>query len=279
MYIFIIQKKLKNIIIEYIVSIHKKINNSKLIYYEDEPIIINENNNYIFVGISYTNYPKFNFKNCYYINLEQLTMDGTNSNYDFLTPVIDLKIQKNNLKILDYSYANVNILNNKSIESKYIPYQVNKDEIFNYEKIYDFVTCCSWNDRIMTIYNKINKEYKNSYSIGHPILYGKERDDILFRSKILVNIHHREKDYFILEEIRIIRCILNKVIVISENSLNHINFLLYKYIIFVDYDKLTEKTIDVLNNYDDYYNLIFKDFDINEIDSLLSKELFLSLEI
>ena len=42
MYIFIIQKNLKNIIIEYIVSIHKKINNSKLIYYEDETIIINK---------------------------------------------------------------------------------------------------------------------------------------------------------------------------------------------------------------------------------------------
>ena len=131
----------------------------------------------------------------------------------------------------------------------------------------------------MNIYNKINENIKNSYSIGHPILYGKERDDILFRSKILVNIHHREKDYFILEEIRIIRCILNKVIVISENSLDHINFILYKYIIFVDYDKLVEKTMDVLINYDNYYNKIFKDFDINEIDNLLSNRLILSLEI
>ena len=279
MYIFIIQKNLKNIIIEYIVSIHKIINNSKLIYYEDETIIINKNNKYIFVGLSYTNYHKFNFENCYYINLEQLTMDGTNSNYDFLKPIIDLKKIKNNLKLLDYSYANVNILNKNSIESKYIPYQVNEEEIFNYEKKYDFVTCCSWNDRIMNIYNKINENIKNSYSIGHPILYGKERDDILFRSKILVNIHHREKDYFILEEIRIIRCILNKVIVISENSLDHINFILYKYIIFVDYDKLVEKTMDVLINYDNYYNKIFKDFDINEIDNLLSNRLILSLEI
>ena len=37
--------------------------------------------------------------------------------------------------------------------------------------------------------------------------------------------------------------------------------------------------MDVLINYDNYYNKIFKDFDINEIDNLLSNRLILSLEI
>ena len=79
MFIFIIHENINYIIVEYIASLHKKINNSKIIYYKNQAITINENDNYIFVGISYTNYPIFNFKNCYYMNLEQLTMDGINA--------------------------------------------------------------------------------------------------------------------------------------------------------------------------------------------------------
>jgi hypothetical protein len=263
--------------------LHKKIHNSLIIEYDNSiftpSITINDKqNNYIFFGLHYTNYPKYNYCNCYYLNLEQLSIDGSNSNYNFLKPIVDFKIGNNNIKILDYSYANTNILN-KLIKTNYIPYQVNKEEIFDYEKTIDFVTCCSWNERIMTIYNNIKEKYDNSYSIGNPTLWGKERDDILFRSKVLVNIHHRYKDYFILEEIRIIRCILNKIIVVSEKSMDFEDFPLKKYMIFVDYDNLISKTDEILQNYNYYYNLLFNDYDINKIDNLLKNILFSSLNI
>jgi hypothetical protein len=40
--------------------------------------------------------------------------------------------------------------------------------------------------------------------------------------------------------------------------------------IFTEYDNLVNKTIDVLNNYDLYYNNLFRDFNIDDIDNKLN---------
>jgi hypothetical protein len=200
-------------------------------------------------------------------------MNGKNSQYNILSPVLD-KIKKyDKIKILDYSQENISILNNYNIKSTYLPYQVNYDEIFNYDKIYNFAVCCTWNLRIKNIYNIINSKYINCNAIGNPIKWGDERDNILFKTKVLANIHHREYDYNILEELRITRCILNKVIVISEYSLEWEKYPLAKYVIFIDYNNMVDKIQDVLNNYDEYFNKIYSDFDINVIDNLLKKYL------
>jgi hypothetical protein len=142
------------------------------------------------------------------------------------------------------------------------------EEVFNYNKKYDFVICCSWNEKIENIYEPLSKKFPNSYSIGKPALYGNTRDNILLRSKVLVNIHNA-KDYLILEEIRITRCILNKVIVISEKSLEEENYPLINYVITCDYNNLVNKATEVLNNYDYYYKLIYENFDINKINNKL----------
>ena len=262
----IINNNIYNIIIEYCTSLHKKISNSKIIYI-DEFNECNSKNIYIFFGLHYVNYPIINSPNIYYINLEQLTMDGSHSKYNMLENVINKTIN-----LLDYSQGNINILTKYNIQSKYIPYQVNFDEVLNYTKIYDICMCCSYNERIGYIYNAFITN--NSHCIGNPSLWGKDRDDILFRSKILINIHHREKDYNILEEIRITRCILNKIIVISEYSLDYEKYPLSKYIIYSNYDNIISKVSDVLSNYDSYYNDCYKDFNINEIDDILSKYIY-----
>lgn len=83
-----------------------------------------------------------------------------------------------------------------------MPYYINNEEIKNFDKEYDLCTCCSWNKRISEIYPPLSQIYK-SCSIGNPAKWGDERDDILFRSKVLINLHHREKDYNILQELRI----------------------------------------------------------------------------
>lgn len=270
--LLIIKLEIYKVIIEYINSLKNKIPNSKIIIYKDQTdILYNNQYYYIFFGIHYVNYPIINESNIYYVNLEQLTMDGTHSYRNMLADVIKFKNLK--CKLLDYSHENCNILKKYDIESMYIPYQVNSDEIYNYDKEYDFVTCCTWNNRIENIYNPLSIVYKKSYSIGNPILWGSERDNILLKSKVLINIHHLEKDYFILEEIRITRCILNKIIIISEESLNHENYILSKYIIFTKYDNLISKTIEVLNNYDYYYDLIYKDFDVDKINNQFEKQI------
>jgi hypothetical protein len=113
MIFFILSNDLIKIIIEYCVSLHKKIYNSKIIYFPDDEInTININDKYIFFGLHYVNYPIINKPNVYYINLEQLTINGKFSQYNMLDPLLNI-IQKNNeIKICDYSQANISILKN-----------------------------------------------------------------------------------------------------------------------------------------------------------------------
>jgi len=268
--LLIIDLKMYNIIIEYIESIKNKISNSRIIVYTNiKDILYSNQYYYIFFGIHFVNFPIINETNVYYINLEQLTRDGTTGTFNMLNKVITFRNLKCNL--LDYSDENCNILKKHNIQSVYLPYQVNLKEIYNYKKEYDFVTCCTWNKRIENIYKPLSQIFKKSYSIGNPILWGKKRDNILLKSKVLINIHHIEKDYFILEEIRITRCIINKIIVISEDSLNQENYILSKFIIFTNYDNLVAKTTEVLNNYEYYYDLLYKDLDVAKINNELEK--------
>ena len=66
------------------------------------------------------------------------------------------------------------------------------------------------------------------------------------------------------------RCIFNKVIVVTEKSID-IDYELKDYIIECEYDKLVETTIEVLNNYKYYYNKLFANFDIDKISQYYFK--------
>ena len=89
--------------------------------------------------------------------------------------------------------------------------------------------------------------------------FGTDRDLKLFKHKILLNIH-RNEDTLVFEEIRCTRCIFNKMIVITEDSINIDNYMYRKHIIVVPYNDIVSKTIDVIQKYDYYYNLLFHDF-------------------
>jgi hypothetical protein len=271
---FILHNKLIKVAIEYINSLINNINNSAVIFYPTNNLIINDNDYYIFVGLAYVIYPIFNKKNVYYLNIEQLTINGTHTKRDLLSPIIKFKEKNNNIKLLDYSLANIEILKKYNITSQYFPYQYNNNEIFNYDKNIDSVICCTIGSRAICLFENLNKLIPNSIYIGRPPLWGQERDNILFKSKILINFHHIEKEYNILEEIRITRCIFNKIIIISEYSENYHFYPLHKYIIFCEYENLINKAKEVLDNYDDYYNTIYKDFDIDKNNKLLKDFLF-----
>lgn len=273
-YYFIIYQNILKYVIEYITSIITKITYSKIVIYPNEAIPkIESNNIYVFVGIHYVNYPLINLPNIYYINLEQMTIDGSNSERNLLQYLINFKSNSSSINLLDYSAANISLINKHDIESKYIPYQVNYNEIYHYEKELDYIFCCTPNERKLYIYNQLKMFYPKSEFIGKPPNWGISRDKILFRSKILINIHHEEKEYDIIEEIRITRCILNKIIVISEPSKFSEKYPLNSYIIYENYDSIIEKTKDILNNYDLYYNKIYGDFDIEKINEHLKSYL------
>lgn len=89
----------------------------------------------------------------------------------------------------------------------------------------------------------------------------KERDIKLFSYKIILNISYNN-EYKIMESIRCNRCIYNKMIVISDNKEDMDSYSLKNYVIFVDYDKLVDKVIEVYNNYESYY----KKLGLNTLD-------------
>ncbi len=273
MIFIILHKDIYNIIIEYINSIIENIINATIVIYPDSDIKYNTTDIFIFCGIAYITYPIYNNNNVFYINLEQLTMNGQHSQYDMLTPLINFKNKYNNINLLDYSNANIHILQKYNIVSKYFPYQLNYNEIKNFKKTIDFILSADGNERKINIYNALHTIFPNSIFIGKPHIWGIDRDNILFKSKIIINIHHREKDYNILEEIRITRCILNKMIVISEYSENYELYPLYKYVIFTNYDNIINTCTDIINNYEKYYEQIYKNIDLDEIHNILKKYL------
>lgn len=219
-------------------------------------------NNSIFILVYGDMIYKDNYENLFddcklfYLNIEQL------SRKKYLDYVL-----KKNINLIDFSFENVNILKKYNKKCKYIPYQVNKDEIFNYDKIYDVAIIGKLNNRRKKIYNELKLMNINIINI---IGWSKQRDDKLFRSKIILNIHYSE-DYKIFEELRCNRCIFNKMIVLSEDSNNIDKFMFRDNIVVSNYDNIKYKTLEIINDYEKYYKTLFKNFDLDKINIDLFK--------
>lgn len=145
----------------------------------------------------------------YALNTEQLSRNNI---------LKDVLQHLNNNKIFDYSISNTKYITN----DYYLPYQINQYEFFNYDKIYDIAMInrkqkFRRRDRIFDTIRKRCKRINKFPIMSYISTFGKERDDLLFKHKILLNIHGRD-NYNVFEEIRCNRCIINKIIVITENS-------------------------------------------------------------
>jgi hypothetical protein len=195
-----------------------------------------------------------------------------------------------NTEILDYSLANIEIIKKMSIMNgrnarndssesndsndsndsnariiKYLPYQINDKEIKNYEKVYNVCMMAGLSARRLAVAEKIQKIPSSNIIKG----FGSLRDKLLFRHKILVNLH-AEDDYNVLEQMRCNRCILNKMIVISEPFLDK-EYELEKYIIVCPYNEIMEKVKEVLDNYESYYNKMFQNFNVDDLKAKYAK--------
>jgi hypothetical protein len=197
-------------------------------------------NVYIFVQSFPTNLIIDNsYQNIYLLNIEQL------SRYNCIKYIHTLP---KNIKIIDYSKENM-LYYSDYYYSKYLPYQINYDEIYNFQKHRDICIIIGESPRRNNIINGfINKGCNIDIISG----WKKERDEILFTYKILINIGYDE-NYKIFESLRCDRCIFNKMIVISEKKENMDLYHLKDYMIFDDYKNIVNKAITVLNNYDMYY--------------------------
>ena len=105
----------------------------------------------------------------------------------------------------------------------------------------------AYNNSIINI-NDIQNN-KNIIVLNH---WGHERDELYKNIKIFVNLHRHAKTQ-LFETLRLHNLIYNRVIIISQKCIDSTE-LLYKYVIFVNNNKLLEKANEILNNYDEYYN-------------------------
>lgn len=95
---------------------------------------------------------------------------------------------------------------------------------------YDMVTDCFSNECLFELYNK---------------------------TKIMVNVHQTDHHHTF-EELRVLPALLNGVIIISEDVPLKEKIPYHDFIIWTDYDNIANKTLEVSNNYELYYNKIFK---------------------
>lgn len=245
--------------VEYIASISKIIKFKLVLYNKEETIYIsNLENNCIFVldlpkniKILETIHDNTIFNKFFIINTEQLSYPNhsTRMNNYF-----------SNIKIIDYNISNIKYYIDKKVY--FLPYQLNSKEIFNLKKIRDICTIYSNSPHRLNIIRSLNAQ---GYIVNVIKGFSSKRDSKLFEHKILINISHNPK-YNILETIRCDRCIYNKMIVISDYKEDMDQYYLKDHIIFVPYDQIVKKVIEVINNYEFYYNALFKDFNYHEIN-------------
>jgi len=251
----ICDKPLYPVIEDYILSFYKKLNAKILTFNNpDEIPKLNKNDIYIFV------------KNIVTEHLEQLNNENTNVyllNTEQLV-LFDHKLRLNAypkyIKMLDYSKANLKYYN--GYYTKFLQYQLNFDEIYNLSKTKDICIMSNLTDYRNKIINELtNKGVNVDIISGWKI----ERDKTLFTYKIIINLGYSDK-HKIFESLRCDRCIFNRMIVISDKKEDIDLYYLKDNMIFEDYDKIIDKTIDVLNNYEMYYKKLGLDtLDLNTL--------------
>jgi hypothetical protein len=243
-----------NILIDYILSLKKDLIFARINANTDYIRIINNSPNDTFIFINqFFKIPITNQQNVYILNVEQLSIQTNMDN------IMNLPAS---IKLIDYSFSNIEYLKQINRSYKYLPYQVNESEIFDYPKIHDVVTI-GW-ESVRRLHSRNQLLHKNIQVNHINGVFGNVRDQILFKHKILVNVHYKE-EYKVFEEMRCNRCIFNKMIVITEKSVYNENNRLRKYMIECEYSEIPDMVDKVLNSYDYYYNKLFAGFDLEEI--------------
>lgn len=193
------------------------------------------------------------------LNTEQTTLPSV---HETLKQVYKDK----NIVLLDYSKENIiNLPKDIFKQTFFIPYQVYPSEINNSVKDLDvcIIVCGEYGPPVYRL-EIINQLKDKNINITLLSGWNEERDTILFRHKILLNIGWNE-NYKILEQIRCNRCIFNKMIVISDIKLDK-EIHLSKHMIFSEYSKIADKTCEVLSNYNEIHSKLFQDFNLNEYE-------------
>ena len=222
-----------------------------------------------------------------YFNIEQTIIDDSMIT---LTKEPDSKILFNNKQYTVY----VDMI--KQFEDYDIIFDYSKPNIKNieisglYPEIlpkYNYVSACVYKNVIMTPISKtvntltlfrnissLRREKKlkeiNNLLVNHrneDNCFGDELKTLLENTKILINIHRSDYENTF-EEIRVLPALQQKVLVVSEISPLTELVPFNPLIIWATYDNIIEKTKEVLENYEEYFNKIFTNENINLLNNL-----------
>jgi hypothetical protein len=149
------------------------------------------------------------------------------------------------MAVWDYSQENIEFLKNQGISARHLPvgYHESLEQIPQAaEKDIDILFFGSLGDRRQAILAKLENTGKARVKTLFGV-YGKQRDEFIGRSKILINIHYYSTKIF--EAVRVSYLLNNRCCVVSEES------SVYPYpgvnIPLVTYDSLAEKCLDILD--------------------------------
>lgn len=205
---------------------------------------------------------------CIYLNVEMLS-EKIRGNHI-------LKLIKENVQIADYSIGNISYIRayakDEGVEIKkpiiYLPYQFNlQDQIqlYNKENEYEYdvgiinalpkqsdTVNPSLTYRRTKLWNDLQNTKMSSINI---IGWGKERDTLIRKCKVIMNVHHFEC-YNIFEHIRCDRLLFANKIVLSDESILMNELDVSPYIHWCKFDKLLDMAQTIVDNFDMYQSKI-----------------------
>lgn len=257
----------------------------KKILYDNPNLYINislMNNNYIFNNNNKTIYININWEHT-------IVKDGGRSvphgcphgkllddtaNY-YLVRIDRFKDLNNSDIVIDYSIPNIenvkisNLFNDFSKKHVYIASSLYECEFAKeHRNIPVLTTFINTNEPRRKLLLD-NLAAKNIGHINFNNCFGRDSLRKLYlNTKILINVH-QTPHHHTFEELRVLPALQCGVIVVCEKSPLS-NLIPYNdYIIWEDFDNISDKVCDVINNYDYYYNKIFVDkkpFDLNSFE-------------
>ena len=200
-----------------------------------------------------------------FLNVEMLSEETR------LVHVLDLI--KNGIQIADYSLANILFLKEYAKEHNipitkevlYLPYQYNLQDQVQLENIddkYDYdigiINALPKQDDSVDKSNTYrrtkmwNDLQKTKWKCINIMGWGKERDELIKRCKVIINVHHFEA-FNIFEHIRCDRMIWAKKIIVSDNSLGMDILDITKYIFCEEFDNIIPMAEKVLQKFIEYF--------------------------
>ena len=196
-----------------------------------------------------------------------------------------LGLIKKGIQIADYSMVNIIFLKEYAKEHNipitkeviYLPYQYNLrdqvqlqniDDKYEYDigiinalpKQDDSVNKVNTYRRIKMWNDLQNTKWKCINILG----WGKERDELIKRCKVIINVHHFEA-FNIFEHIRCDRMIWAKKIIVSDNSLGMDKLDITKYIFCEEFDDIIPRSEEVLQKFTEYYRDSMKAISMDEV--------------